>query len=237
MKWALDLNTRNPDRSESQSGIPSFPDVCRVSNRISDTLSSVIDRRDIGEIVKFSAPSRLLSWADEQMSDSFLFDKNVPAKEASQVLTENLTERGIETFTNNSMGVAVLLTELLASDERFGRNPEVIREAISEHGYGLVTSIMTSEDLFNRTSHVKKELLTLPRSDVFRRSTYDISYRQKDDKVTQLRWKIKYQKRTSAGCPFALAEHGKAVKKAWKVVVDMMWDELLEWRVETPLAA
>ncbi len=222
---------------EDIPGVPSFADVSRVSDRIADTLSSMIKKRDIGEVAKFSAPSRLLRWADEQMVDKFSF-KNVPAKEATGILTESLADRGISTFADMSMGVAVLLTELLSSDESFGRDPEVIRKTIAEKGYGLLIPIMASEAFFNQSTifGVKMDLHNQPRRDILRSATHYISYTPSSDQVTQLRWKLKYPERdASTGCPFLYAEHGKAVKTAWKVAVNIMWDDLLDWRAKNPI--
>lgn len=225
--------------NETTPDLPDFNrDVMRISNDIYINLASSISSKNVGEIARLSAPSRLFDWADGQMTDNMFLGERVPAKEATALFTDRLTQRGIETFAGMSMGVAVLLTELLSSDDSYGRDSTVIRKIVTERGYGLLIPSMTSEEMFSRLGNVNKELLCDPRADTHREAKYLITYKSKQNDLAHLRWDIDYSGRNaSTGCPFAFAEHGKDVKPAWKLAVDTMWDELLEWRVKTPISA
>ncbi|OGK61156.1 hypothetical protein A3G67_01460 [Candidatus Roizmanbacteria bacterium RIFCSPLOWO2_12_FULL_40_12] len=193
-----------------------YPLVNGMRLVVRGVLAKAIKSRNLADVADFSNQGELLSWAISQPAavpaDAI---ETTPAEKTPEVLTRNSTAAGIGTFSEKSMGVAGLLTELFSSDVRIPNDS--IREQLLENGYKLLVPMMSSRKrLFELGSRVGPYNLADRRNTALSVADSLFHYEVEDGTVTNLHWRQRMQKRGDhAGCPFALAEKGKLIKPAW----------------------
>lgn len=210
----------------------------RVKDAIIAELDESIPEQDIGGVVNFSNTEDLLEWTERE-AGGFVIDlmRDTLPDEASSAMTGYLTNRGINTFTGRSMGLAVLLTELLAANPYISHEPGYIRSVIVKQGRKLLLPLMFNQDNFlNLGDGLTEDFAADPREYVLTEARKRFTSEVRAGDITHIRWKLPTVKQDgSAGCPFALAKNGALIKPAWGMVLDYMWEPLLKRRLTEPL--